>query len=150
MDRPRQETFNSSAGVLMRTDRPAGSVCGLAEEVVLRRMNETMREFLNRRQRWNVTFLVIGLTLIFLPALVASLTDYRYLLHEHREAYSLVRIAGLLVLVGGSLVRARMKCPKCDKPLGAATKWSGVPAVCPNCGVNFNEPMPQNPISPIS
>jgi peptide subunit release factor 1 (eRF1) len=113
-------------------------------------MNETMREFLNRRQRWNVAFLVIGLVLVFLPAIVASITGSRYLLHEHREAYSLLRIAGLLVLVGGSLVRTRVKCPKCNKPLGASAKWSGVPSFCPSCGVNFDEPMPQNPISPIS
>jgi hypothetical protein len=113
-------------------------------------MNETMREFLNRRQRWNVAFLVIGFVLVFLPPVIASMAGNPYLLREHREAYSLVRIVGVLVLVGGSLVRTRMKCPKCNKPLGASSKWSGVPAFCPNCGVNFDEPMPQNPISPIS
>lgn len=113
-------------------------------------MNETMREFLNRRQRWNMAFLVIGLVLVFLPAIAVSVTGSPYLYREHRETYFLVRIAGLLVLLGGSLVRTRMKCPKCDKPLGTSSRWSGVPRFCPNCGVNFDEPMPQNPISPIS
>jgi ribosomal protein S27AE len=113
-------------------------------------MNETMREVLNRRQRWNMAFLGLGLALVFLPAVVMSITGSPDLYREHREAYSLVRIAGLLLLVGGSLIRTRMKCPKCNKPLGASAKWSTVPPFCPNCGVNFDEPMPQNPISPIS
>ena len=44
---------------------------------------------------------------------------------------------------------AKAKCPKCQKPLAAGGRWSGVPAFCPNCGANLDQPMPQNQ-NPIS
>jgi hypothetical protein len=112
-------------------------------------MNETMRDYLKQRQRWYLVAFVIGLALLFLPAVVAGAID-PHQFREHRQLYTLVRLAGLLVLLSASLLRSRVKCPKCSKPLGAQGRWSGVPAFCPNCGVNFDEPMPQNPISPIS
>jgi hypothetical protein len=46
------------------------------------------------------------------------MTDGREQLREHRETYLLIRLAGLAFLVGGSVLRSRIKCPKCQKPLG--------------------------------
>ena len=113
-------------------------------------MNETIRDYLKRRQRWYLVVFAVGLALVFLPPILANAID-RDWLRVHRELYMAARLAGVLVLLSGSLLRSRVKCPKCAKPLGAQGRWSsGVPAFCPNCGVNFDEPMPQNPISPIS
>ena len=111
-------------------------------------MNETMREYLKRRQRLNLAMLAIGLILVLVPVTVAVMLG-REQLREHRETYLLIRLTGIALLVGGSVVRSRMKCPKCQKPLGAGGRWSGVPEFCPNCGVNLDEPMPQNQ-NPIS
>jgi len=111
-------------------------------------MNETMREHLKHRQRWYLAAFVLGLALVLVPISLANVTG-RAKLREHRELYLLSRLTGLGVLLGASLLRARVKCPKCSRPLGAAGR-SGVPAFCPNCGVSFDEPMPPQPISPIS
>jgi len=113
-------------------------------------MNETMREYLKRRQRWYLVASVVGLALLFLPAVVANAID-RDWLRAHRELYMGARAAGLLILLGAALLRSRVKCPKCNKQLAAQGRWSSnVPAFCSSCGGNFDEPMPQNPISPIS
>jgi len=111
-------------------------------------MNETMREYLKRRQRWQVALFVIGISLIVLPLVLVAVMGRQDLRSEYREQLLIVRVCGLLVLVAGSLLRSRIKCPKCQKPLGAGGRWSSVPAFCPNCGVNFDEPMPQSQ-SPI-
>jgi drug/metabolite transporter (DMT)-like permease len=100
-------------------------------------MEETMREYLKRRQQWYVVIFVAGLALVLVPGILG----------RHNQYYPLLRLAGVLVLLGGSLLRSRVKCPKCDKPLGATGRWSTVPAFCPNCGVNFDEPMPHKIIS---
>jgi hypothetical protein len=113
-------------------------------------MSETMREYLKRRGRWYVALFLVGLALVFLPSAVVAIVGRRELLHEYREQYALVRVLGLLFLAAASVLRSRVKCPKCNKPLGSQARWNNVPAFCPNCGVNFDEPMPQNPIAPIS
>jgi hypothetical protein len=111
-------------------------------------MDETMREYLERRQRWYLGAFIIGLGLILAPVILASILG-RQELREHREVYLLARFTGLGVLIGASLLRrAHVKCPKCGKALSTGSRWSKVPAFCPNCGVNFDEPMPQSPISP--
>jgi hypothetical protein len=111
-------------------------------------MNETMREYLRRRQRWNVALFVIGLILVLLPVSLAAVFG-REQMREHRDTYVLIRLVGVAFLIGGSLLGSRTKCPKCQKPLRTGGRWSSVPAFCPNCGVNLDEPMPQrqNPIS---
>jgi len=111
-------------------------------------MNETMREYLRRRQRLNLAMLAIGLILVLVPVTVAVMLG-REQLREHRETYLLIRLAGIAFLVGGSVLGSRIKCPKCQKPLAAGGRWSGVPAFCPNCGANLDQPMPQNQ-NPIS
>jgi hypothetical protein len=100
-------------------------------------MEETMRDYLKRRQQWYVVTFVVGMSLLIVPGILG----------RHNQYYAFVRLAGVLVLLGGSLLRSRAKCPKCDKPLGATGRWSAVPASCPNCGVNFDEPMPHKLIS---
>jgi|SRR6516162_4846594 len=126
-------------------------------------MNPTMRQYLFRRQLWNFALFIVGVVLAILPAVLAKVTGGAYMLHEHRAAYFLITISGLLVLVV-ALVRSRLNCPNCNKPLisavategtfdkrpGAAAIWTDVPPTCPSCGVNFDEPMPHTPTSPIS
>jgi hypothetical protein len=111
-------------------------------------MNETMREYLKRRQRLNLVVFAIGLILVLVPVSVASILG-REQLREHRQTYLMIRLAGIAVLIGGSVLGSRIKCPKCQKALRAGGRWSGVPAFCPNCGANLDEPMPQNQ-NPIS
>jgi uncharacterized membrane protein len=125
-------------------------------------MNPTMRQYLFRRQLWSFALFIVGVVLAILPAVLAKVTGGAYMLHEHREAYFLITIGGLLVVVV-AMVRSRLNCPKCNKPLSAvatgsefdkrpsaAAMWTVVPPTCPSCGVNFDEPMPHTPISPIS
>jgi hypothetical protein len=109
-------------------------------------MNETMREYLKRRQRWYVGAFIIGLALVIVPNALGNILG-REQLHEHHDLYVFLRLAGIAVLVGSSMLTSRVKCPKCNKPLSTGSRWSKVPAFCPNCGVNFDEPLPHNPIS---
>ena len=122
-----------------------------------------MRQYLYRRQLSNFALFIFGVVLAILPAVLAYITGGAYMLHEHRKAYFLITIGGLLVLVV-AMVRSRLNCPKCNKPLiravatgtefdnpaSAAAIWTDVPPTCPSCGVSFDEPMPHTPISPIS
>lgn len=111
-------------------------------------MNESMRDYLNRRQRLALAILVIGFALVFVRMIVAATLGPQEV-RAHWELYTWGRFAGLAFLIGGALLRSRVKCPKCNQRV-LGSRWSGVPAVCPSCGVNFDEPIPQDPISPIS
>ena len=111
-------------------------------------MNETMRDYLKRRQRRYRVAFILGLVLVLVPIALANIVAHDEL-RQHRELFLVVRLTGLAVLgIGASVLSSRIRCPKCNKSLGASGR--GLPAFCPNCGVNFDEPMPQNPISPIS
>jgi hypothetical protein len=109
-------------------------------------MNETIREYLKRRQPWFVAAFCACLALMLVPVIPASL-----MLLGHRNEYGLRHYAGFTVIIGACLLSmARLTCPKCNKPLSLRGGWPTVPACCPHCGVNFDTPMPQSPISPIS
>ena len=111
-------------------------------------MNETMRDYLKRRLQLAGAILVIGLVLIFLR-MIALIALGPHEVQAHWELYTWARFTGFALLIGGSALRSRVRCPKCDQRV-LSGRWSGLPAVCPKCGVNFDEPLPQNPISPIS
>ena len=111
-------------------------------------MNETMRDQLKRRLRFAGVILIIGLALIALRIIAVFVLGPQQV-RAHWELYTWARIAGIAFLFGGILLRTRVKCPKCNQSV-LSSRWSGLPAVCPKCGVNFDEPRPQNPISPIS
>ena len=101
-------------------------------------MNETIRDYVKRLQRWSAAIWIIGLALVFLPRA----------LNKREGLYVGMRLAGFLVLALGPTLMARVKCPKCSRPLGRVVMWRGGKAdSCPNCGVSFDEPLPHNPIS---
>jgi cytochrome c biogenesis protein CcdA len=114
-------------------------------------MNETIREHIRRRVRWMSAIYVVGFALLFAP-MVFVLATGRF--NEYRELSNRTKIAGVLVIVLGAALMTRIKCPKCDKPLGAVGmsligRRRNLVNFCPNCGLSLDEPMPQK-VNPIS
>jgi hypothetical protein len=96
-------------------------------------MSATIREYVNRRLRWFHVCSAIGLGLFFVPRV----------LDDHEVSSRLVKIVALLVLAGGAIVMARVRCPRCSKPLGKSFMWQrGTLDLCHNCGVRLDEPLP--------
>ena len=108
---------------------------------------QTMRDYLKRRQQLALAIFGIGFVLIFLRVIATFIFGAQEV-RAHFELYTWARFVGLAFLLGAAGFRSRVRCPKCDQRV-LTKDWSGVPAVCARCGVNFDEPMPQNPISPI-
>jgi hypothetical protein len=109
-------------------------------------MNESMREGLKRRRRWFVASFCVCLALLLFPLIPGFL-----ILLRQRDPYGLRHYGELTVFIGACMLSvARLKCPKCRRPLSPRVVWPRVPACCPRCGVNFDEPMPPGPISPIA
>lgn len=113
-------------------------------------MSRTIREYLWHRMRQNAW---VTLVLIFLAGACAVLAVQNL----HGTGVLIGHAVAGLVLVGGfSLLMRRLKCPKCSKLLGNTAMLAfvdrkhGRADFCPHCGVSFDEPMPQNPISPAS
>jgi len=112
-------------------------------------MFETMRDYLKRKDRLAVTLIVIGLALVVLR-MGATLVFGAQELHSHLALFTWGRFLGLAFILGGAAMQSRLKCPKCNQRLGRRKRFASVPESCPHCGVSFDEPLPQNPISPIS
>jgi hypothetical protein len=94
-------------------------------------MIETVRDYVKRRLRWFYAICGVGFALVLVPG---AINDYGW-------PSKLLRLAGILLLVGGTLVMARLKCPKCSKPLGKFFLWQrGTLDFCPNCGVRLDDP----------
>jgi hypothetical protein len=112
-------------------------------------MNETIRDYIRRRVRWTTAIYVAALALVVAPVVFAFAAGT---LNARRELFNLSRAASLLIIVGGAVLMTRIKCPKCDKPLGStafslATRQRQAVNFCPNCGVSFDEPMPHKVVS---
>jgi hypothetical protein len=107
--------------------------------------NESMRECLRRRRRWFVATLCVCLALMLFPLI----PDFLILLGD-RDQHGLRHYAELTVFLGACMLSvARLKCPKCRRPLSPSGGWPHIPACCPRCSVNFDQPMPPGPISPL-
>jgi hypothetical protein len=112
-------------------------------------MYETMRDYLRRKDRLAVALIVIGLALVVLR-MGATFMFSPQDLHSQVGLFTAARMLGLALILGGAALQSRLKCPKCNQPLGRRKRFASVPPSCPRCGVSFDEPLPQNPISPIS
>jgi hypothetical protein len=96
-------------------------------------MNETIRDYVNRRLRRFYAVWGLGVALVLVPGA----------LNEHGGLSRLMTFAGLLLLAGGAMVMASVKCPKCSKPLGKSFMWQrGTLDFCPKCNARLDESRP--------
>jgi len=92
-------------------------------------MDETIREYVKRRQRWNGAIWIVGFALLLVPGA----------LNQHGEPSTWLRLVGLLVLAGGSVLMGHVKCPRCAKQLGRFFgRQRGAADFCPHCGVSLD------------
>jgi hypothetical protein len=113
-------------------------------------MKETLREHLKRQTRRGAVFVLAGL---FVAIAVVVLGQGMWLATGRTTAMVLGDAVASLVIGGiAAAMTRRLKCPKCGAALGRTAIYAFVDQRhgrvdhCPRCGVNFDEPMPQNPI----
>jgi hypothetical protein len=108
---------------------------------------ETMGDFLERRRSRNVTIAVISTALVGQSLVVAAVLGPKGY-NDYPWVFGLSGFISFTALNISFFLGARPKCPRCGKDLPGSAQYREIPDHCPNCGVNFNQPMPQNPIPP--
>jgi hypothetical protein len=87
---------------------------------------------------------------------VVSLIVLLLMFNGHFDRHNPWNALALMALFGAAIggqawSQWRLKCPRCGHSLAKIailfSRKKDEPACCPYCGVNFDEPMPQNPIS---
>ena len=116
-------------------------------------MNGTIRNHLATRFRWSYALVIAG-GLVTLSHRYVRLPPTIFAQDSLEVTYAV----GAMLLAMGAIASLRIKCPKCQKRLDRAIGSSlAFPFLaghrvnnCPYCGVNFDEPMSQDPVAPIS
>jgi ribosomal protein S27AE len=103
----------------------------------------TIRDYIERRR--NLIFISMGVSMVAVAVLL-------YINERLRLGIdSMYVTAGLFAVpVGALIIKQRIQCPACGKPVGWLSTRSadGQPikdARCPNCGVSIDQPMPPAP-----
>jgi hypothetical protein len=115
-------------------------------------MNETIRNHLATRFRWSYALVIAG-GLITLSHRYVRLPPTIFAQDSLEVTYAV----GAMLLAMGAIASLRIKCPKCQSASIGNRELLGLPFLaghrvnnCTYCGVNFDEPMSQDPVAPIS